>query len=103
MMPFGNGNWGGRGMYMGGAGMLGFGRMMPFVGLFGGLISLGVLVLIILAIIWLVRGLRKPVAPPVPVTTGYPVTPAIATNPCQKCGEPVQEDWKFCPHCGKKL
>jgi len=103
MMPFGNGNWGGRGMYMGGAGMLGFGRMMPLVGLFGGLISLGILVLIVLAIIWLVRNLRRPVAPVVPVAAGYLVTPTVATNPCKKCGETVQEDWKFCPNCGKKL
>jgi hypothetical protein len=83
--------------------MLGFGRMMPLVGLFGGLISLGILVLIVLAIIWLVRNLRRPVAQAVPVAAGYPVTPTVATNPCQKCGEPVQEDWKFCPNCGKKL
>ena len=104
MMPFGNGSWGGRGMYMGGAGMLGFGRMVPFVGLFGCLISVGILVLIVLAIIWLVRNLRKPaVSAAAPAAAGYPVTSAAATYPCPKCGEPVQEDWKFCPHCGKKL
>jgi hypothetical protein len=98
MMPFGFGNWGGRGMYMSG-GMLGLGRMMPFAGFFGGLISLGVLVLIVLAIIWLVRNLRKPVAP---VAVVNPVAPAAAAHPCQKCGEPVQADWQFCPHCGEK-
>jgi hypothetical protein len=103
MMPFGNGYWGGHGMYMGGYGMMGFGRMMPLAGLFGGLFILGLLVLMVLAIIWLARSLRKPVAPAV-VPAGYvnPVVPAVATRPCQKCGEPVQEDWKFCPHCGKK-
>ena len=104
MMLFGNGSRGGRGMYMGGAGMLGFGRMMPFVGLFGCLISLGILVLIVLAIIWLVRNLHKPEMSAVaPVAAGYPVTSAVATHLCQKCGEPVQEDWKYCPQCGKKL
>ncbi len=100
MMPFGNGNWGGRGMYMGGFGMMGFGRMMPFGGLFGGLVALGILVLIVLAIIWLVRSLRKPAAPTAAVV---PVVPAVAVHPCQKCGGSVQEGWQFCPHCGEKL
>jgi hypothetical protein len=103
MMPFGNGNYGGRGMYMGG-GMLGFGRMNLFGGLFGGLISLGILVLIVLAIIWLVNNLRKPMAPAVvAVAAGSPVPPVVSTHPCQKCGEPVQADWNFCPNCGKKV
>ena len=104
MMPFGNGNWGRRGMYMGGSGMMGFGRMMPFGGLFGGLISLGILVLIVLAIIWLFGALRRPVVlAAAPVASATPVVPAMATHPCQKCGEPVQENWKFCPNCGEKV
>jgi hypothetical protein len=104
MMPFGNGGWGARGMYMGGFGMLGFGRMMPFGGLFGGLVSLGILVLIVLAIIWLAGNLRRPaVLAAAPVAPVNPVVPAVAAHPCEKCGEPVQEDWKFCPHCGKKV
>ena len=104
MMPFGNGIWGGRGMYMGGFGMFGFGRMMPFGGLFGGLVSLGLLALIVLAIIWLAGNLRRPaVIAAAPVAAVNPVVPALATHPCQKCGEPVQEDWKFCPHCGEKV
>lgn len=103
MMPFGNGRWGGRGMYMGGAGMLGFGRMMPFGGLFGGLVLLGILALIVLAIIWLVRNLRKPIATAPVVAAGSLVITAVATHSCQKCSEPVQEDWKFCPHCGEKV
>jgi hypothetical protein len=96
MMPFGYGGWGGRGM-------MGYGRMMPFGGLFGGLISLGVLALIVLAIIWLVMNLRKPSSPAMAVAAVNPVVPAVATHPCPKCGESVQEDWKFCPHCGEKL
>jgi hypothetical protein len=103
MMPFGNGSWGMRGMHMGGFGMLGFGRMMPFGGFFGGLVSLGFLALIVLGIIWLVRNLRKPTAPVAVVAAESPVVPQIATHPCQKCGEAVQEDWKFCPHCGKRV
>ena len=106
MMPFGNGSRSGRGMYMGGFGMMGFGRMMPFGGLFGGLVSLGLLALIVLAIIWLVRNLRRPVVlAAAPAGAVTPVAPAVAvaTHPCQKCGEAVQEDWKFCPHCGEKV
>jgi len=104
MQPFGNGRWGGYGMHMGGFGMLGFGRMMPFAGLFGSLILLGVLLLMVLAILWLARSLRRPLAPAVvPAVYANPVVPAEVTQPCQKCGEPVQEDWKFCPNCGKKL
>ena len=99
MMPYGNGYWGGRGM-------MGFGRMMPFgglFGLFGGLIALGVLVFIVLAIIWFVRALRQPVTlAPTPVAVVNPVVPAVATHSCQKCDEPIQENWKFCPHCGKR-
>ncbi len=104
MMPFGTGGWARRGMYMGGFGMMGFGRMMPFSGLFGGLMMLGLLVLMVLAIIWLTRSLRRPVAPAViPAAYANPVVPSVAMKPCPKCGETVQEDWNFCPHCGKKL
>jgi len=96
IMPYGN--------YMGGRGMLGFGRSLPFGGFFGCLISLGVLALIVLAILWLVRNLRRPVVvAAAPVAAGYPVVPAVATHPCQKCAEPVQENWKFCPNCGEKV
>jgi hypothetical protein len=24
------------------------------------------------------------------------------THPCPKCGSPVQDDWTYCPACGKK-
>jgi hypothetical protein len=100
MMPYGG--MGGR--YMGGFGMMGFGRMMPFGGLFGGLLSLGLLVLIVLGIIWLVGSLRRPVmVAAAPVVAVSPVVPAVATHPCQKCAEQVQENWKFCPNCGEKV
>ena len=83
MMPYG-------GMHRG------FG-MMPFGGFFGGLISLGVLALIVLGILWLVRSLRKPAVPAAPVV---PAVPALA---CRNCGNPVESGWRNCPHCGKKL
>jgi zinc-ribbon domain len=100
MMPYGR--MGGR--YGGGFGMMGVGRMMPFGGLFGGLVSLGLLVLIVLGIIWLVESLRRPVmVAAAPVAAVSPVVPAVTTHPCQKCAEPVQENWKFCPNCGEKV
>ena len=71
-------------------GMMGYGGMIPFGGFFLGLVSLGLLALLVLGIIWLVRRLRTPQA--------VPVTPS-----CPKCGKPVQGDWSNCPHCGKKL
>ena len=96
MMPFGNGGMSRRGMYMGG-----FGRMNPFGGFLGGLVSLGLLALIVLAIIWLVRSLQRPVM--LATAPVVPVVPTIATHACQKCAEPVQENWKFCPNCGEKV
>ena len=89
MMPFG--------MYS----MHGFG-MMPFGGIFGGLLSLGFLALVVMGIIWLVRSLRRPVHVETPVVNPAVVTPPAATHACPKCGNPVQEDWKHCPNCGKK-
>jgi uncharacterized membrane protein len=103
MMPFG-----GYGEHMGGRGMRGFG-MMPFGGLigglFGGLFSLGVLALAVLGVIWLVNYLRnrRTVNQVTPVSTPAPAAPAVDVHPCPRCGKPVQEDWKNCPHCGKKL
>ena len=105
MRPFGNDGRGGRGMYLYGPGMMGFGRRMPFGGLIGGLFCLGILALIVLGIVWLVGRLRKPVAVAAPISLGEPVVPAVpvaAVHPCSRCGEPVQEDWKHCPNCGKK-
>jgi hypothetical protein len=100
MMPYG---WGGQGLRMGGPGMMGFGGRMFFGGLFGCLLSLGLLALLVLGIIWLVRRVGKPS----PVTASVepamaPVAPAVAVHPCSKCGQPVQEGWKHCPNCGKR-
>ena len=84
MMPFGGPGW-----HMRGPSMMGYSGMMPFGGLFSGLISLGLLALIVLGIVWLVRNLR--------------VSKAVAVHPCTRCGKPVQVDWKNCPYCGKAL
>jgi hypothetical protein len=70
-------------------------------GIVDGLLKLGLLTLVVLGIIWMIRGLRKPKQ----ATSVEPVvaSPAVITSPCKKCGEPVQEGWKVCPNCGKKI
>jgi hypothetical protein len=81
----------GRGMYfynMGGPGMMRFGRM-PFGGLMM-LFPLGFLFLMILGIIWLIKAIRKPETAP------------VAMHACKNCGNQVQDNWKNCPHCGRK-
>jgi hypothetical protein len=83
MRGFGDGY---RGMPM----MHGFGGFgfMPFGGIFGGLLGLGLLALIVVGIVWAVRATR---------------TPRVPMRSCTNCGRAVQEDWKACPYCGKKL
>ena len=51
----------------------------------------------------------------IPVYTGHAGTPAnpasgpahappqAVTRPCPQCGEPVQEDFVFCPRCGAEI
>jgi len=89
----GNGGWG--------PGMMGHG-FNPLGGLIGGLFCLAFLALAVMGVIWLVNRLRthKMVSAPVAAVVE---TPAALTHPCQKCGEPLQEGWKVCPHCGKKV
>ena len=94
MMPYGGG-----GYHMRGPGRMGFGGMMPFAGFFGGLFCLGFLALVILGVVWLVRGRRNPK----PVEAAVVVAPtALTVHPCKKCGQPVQEGLNYCPNCGKK-
>lgn len=88
MMPFGHGG------YM----MRGFGWMMPFGGLFGGFITLGILTLAVLGIVWLVRRVAAPQTSP-----AAQQTPAPVQATCKRCGKPVEAGWVACPHCGKKL
>jgi hypothetical protein len=103
LMPFGGNG------YMRGPGMMGYG-FNPIGGIMGGLLFLGFLALVVLGIIWLVRSLRTPktvaVAAAMPVETPAvtpAVMPAVIGNTCKKCGKPLQDDWKVCPHCGKKV
>ena len=96
MMPYG-----GFGSHMRGPGMMGYG-MMPFGGLIGGLFALGFLALVVLGIFWLVRSLRKPKVVDVPAIMPAAM-PAASVNSCNKCGRPIQDDWKVCPYCGKKV
>ena len=76
--------------------------MLPFGGFFGGMLWLGFLALVVLGIIWLVRSLRipKPVDGPAVIPAAMP---AAIDNPCKKCGKPLQDEWKVCPHCGRKV
>jgi len=92
MMPYGGFN-----SHMRGPEMMGYG-MMPFGGFFGGLFSLGFLALVVLGIIWLVKRLRTPRPAEVPAAM-----PAAIVNPCKKCGRHIQDEWKICPYCGKKV
>ena len=91
----------GRFEHMRSPGMMGNG-MLPFGGFFGGLLSLAFLALVVLGIIWLVRSLRtqKPVIVPAVIPAEMP---AAIVNPCKKCGNPLQDAWKVCPHCGRKV
>ncbi|OGO25534.1 MAG: hypothetical protein A2136_02055 [Chloroflexi bacterium RBG_16_54_11] len=72
----------------------------PVRTIFGGLLSLGVFLLVVLGIIALVaaivRGNRT--IPPAPPS-------AIATpeRPCPNCGRMTLPDWKTCPYCGTAL
>jgi hypothetical protein len=104
---------GGYGFHMRGPGMMGYGLeygIMPFGGIIGGLFGLGFLALVVLGIIWLVRTLSKPKvvdAPaviPAVIPAEMPAPMPVATvNPCKKCGRPLQDEWKVCPYCGKKV
>jgi len=92
MMPFGGMHRGGFGMMSGGPGMF-----------FGGLLQIGFLVLLVLGIIWLVRKLQNPAPVAAPIAPAAPVVPVTPAAACGKCGYPVQNEWKVCPNCGKKL
>ena len=78
---------------MGIRGFLPFGMVFAFL---GGLIPLALLGL-------LVYGAYRLGKKRANVASTVPTTPAPAlTHTCAKCGQPVQDDWKNCPYCGKK-
>ena len=92
MMPYG-----GNGYHMCGPGMMGYG-IMPWGGLIRGLFSIGFLALLVLGIVWLIRSLQKPAQVAAPVEL-----PAASATSCKKCGMTLQDEWKVCPHCGKRV
>ncbi len=87
------------------------GVFRPLSWLFGCLVCLGFLILVVLGVVYLIRGPRRaqqvaasptPIAPP--VTTPPPSSPAQSNvHACPHCGQMVQDDWKHCPHCGGPL
>jgi len=89
---------GGDGWHRPGMGVRGF---MPFGMVFaflGGLIPLALLGLLVYSAYRL--GMKQ-----ANIAMAIPAAPVPAPAPihtCAKCGQPVQEDWKNCPYCGKK-
>lgn len=99
LLPFFLGGWGmmGPGM-MGGwypeyGGWMGraFGWLFMLVAM---ALPLGMVILLILGLVWLVRGTSGPEAP-------RPAPPTVQT--CPNCGQGVQADWQVCPYCGESL
>jgi hypothetical protein len=89
---------GGDGWHRPGMGVRGF---MPFGMVFaflGGLIPLALLGLLVYGAYRLGKK-RANIAMAIPAA---PAPVAAPTHNCAKCGQPVQEDWKNCPYCGKK-
>ena len=88
-----------------------FGILRPLRMIFGCFIALGLLTLLVLGVIYLLGGRRRPQQPAVPPAA---VAPLVATSPapspvqdmvsvCPHCAQPVQKDWKHCPNCGGPL
>ncbi len=75
-------------------GMMPYGMMgVGAVGWLGVLARLAIPVLFVVFVVALVVMLtRRPSTPP-----------AALTKPCPKCGQPVEQGWVACPHCGEKL
>ncbi len=74
--------------------MMGGLGMMSFFGIGMLLVPLLVVGLIVLGVVWLVRGTSGTLSTP-------PLSPT-ASRFCQHCGKPLQAEWKACPYCGEK-
>lgn len=65
--------------------------MLPFLGLLC-LFSLAVIGFAIYGVVALVNRPKAVKSEPIP-----------HTEPCVKCGKPIQDDWSSCPYCGQKV
>lgn len=91
MMPYGGRDYPGMPMMR----RDGFEFIGPILGLFGFLFFAGIVTLIVLLILALVKRQNSlAVASSVPVPAN--------THPCKNCGQPVQDGFEYCPHCGAK-
>lgn len=87
------------------------GMFRPLSWLFGCLVCLGFIILVVLGVVYLIRGPRRaqqsavsPAPMASPAATAAPSAPVQATvHACPHCGQMVQDDWKHCPHCGGPL
>ena len=71
----------------------GFGGVFGWIFMLGAMLfPLGVLALLILGVVWLVRGSSRP-------RGSAPEAP----RGCPECGKPVAGDWHHCPECGHGL
>jgi hypothetical protein len=72
----------------------------------GSLICMGVVALIVVGVVVLFRGLRRP-TPVAPQAAASPVVMApagpVLESTCPSCARPIQPDWSHCPYCGTSL
>jgi hypothetical protein len=71
----------------------------------GGLLSFSLVAfLVVLGIVYLVRGLKKPqTVVTVPAQVSAPAPVEVRVHTCSNCGRTVQEDWSHCAYCGNTL
>ena len=77
----------------------GYGMMGGWGGMGGGLgmftWPLLLIVLVIAGAFWLGRAQNPP--------SGQGTATPLPARTCPQCGQPLQADWKACPHCGERL